>query len=164
MSSGNSISATVPICTPTRRTGDPSARPLVLSKRVQYFVLRANSRCSLLIAMTPRANRIMPIDTNAPTLISFVALESCIFAPPPAAQELAQPGLVGCPGLGHGADKVHAPLEQIGDAVPDEERAVDVVRHHDRRDLDLPLETADQVVDRVRGHGIETRRRLVVEN
>src|SRR6266581_4416952 len=145
MSSGNSISDTVPICTPTSRTGDPSVRPLVLSKRVQYFALRENSRCSLLIAMTPTANRIIPIDTNAPTLISFVALESCIVASPPAAQEMTQPGLVGRPGFGHGADEVHAPLEQVGDAVPDEERALNVVRHHNRRDLDLPLETADQV-------------------
>src|SRR5438093_5276717 len=111
MSSGNSISVTVPIWTPTRRTGDPSARPLVLSKCVQYLVLRENRRCSLLIAMTPTANRIRPIDTNAPTLISFVALESCIFASPPAAQEMAQPGLVGRPGLGHGADEQHAPLK-----------------------------------------------------
>src|SRR2546427_4114796 len=162
--SGNSISATVPICTPTRRTGDPSARPLVLSKLVQYFALRANRRCSLLIAMTPTAKRMSPIDTNAPTLISFVALESRTVTFPSAAQEMKQPRFAGGSGLVHGAHEVHASLVQVREAVPDEEGALDVVGHDDRGDMDLPLQPANQGVDGVGGHRIQSGGRLVVED
>src|SRR5258705_11852387 len=107
MSSRNSIFETVPIWTPTRRTGDPSVSPVVLSSRVQYLDLRANSRCSLLIAMTPTANRMRPIDTNAPTLISLVALESRTLTFRSAGQEVSQPGLFGGTGFVHGPHEVH---------------------------------------------------------
>src|SRR5262245_49855221 len=155
MSSRNSICDTVPICTPTRRTGDPSVRPLVLSSRVQYLDLRANSLCSLLIAMTPTANRMRPMDTKAPTLISLVALESRMLTLPSPGQEVAQPGLLGGAGFVHGSDEVHPPFEQVRDAIPDEKGTLDVVRDHHRRDMDLSLQPADQGVDRVRRHRIQ---------
>src|SRR2546427_4488490 len=164
MSSGNSISDTVPICTPTSRTGDPSASPLVLSKRVQYFTLRENRRCSLLIAITPTANRITPIETKAPTLISLVALESRNRPFPAAAQEITQPRLPGSTGLVHAPDEIHPTLEQVGDPIAHKERARDVVRHHDRRNSKPPLKIPDQFVDRRGCDRIQPRGRLVIED
>src|SRR5213594_1511322 len=144
MSFGNSISETVPIWTPTRRTGDPSARPLVLSNWLQYFTLRENSLCSLLIAMTPRPKRMRPIDTNAPTLISLATLDSRIGASPPTAQEVPQPGCIRVPRFLHGPDEIHLSLVQVADPVTDEERAVDVMRHDHRGDCEPVLKAANQ--------------------
>ena len=129
------MSVIEPICTPTSLTGDPSVNPLVFSKLVQYRVLRENSRCSLLIVMTATANRMTPIETNAPTLISFVALDSRNRPLPAAAQEMSQSWLRRRAGLVHRPDKVHPTLEEVGDAIPDEEGARDVVRHDDGGDL-----------------------------
>src|SRR5882672_4603719 len=164
MSSGNSISVTVPICTPTRRTGDPSVSPLVLSKRVQYLLLRENRRCSLLMAMTPTANTISPIETNAPTLISLVALDSRNRPFPAAAQEVTQARLLRFPGLVHRPDEIHPAVEQVGDAIPHEEGARDAVRHHDRRHLESSLQIPDHLVDGRGRDRVQARRGLVVED
>src|SRR6266571_991679 len=147
MSSGNSISVTVPICTPTSRTGDPSASPLVLSNRVQYLLFRENSRCSLLIAMTPRANRIRPIETNAPTLISLVALDRRNGTLLAAAQEVTQARLPRFPRFVHRPNEVHPALEQVSDSIADEEGARNVVRHHHGRNLKPALQIPDHLVD-----------------
>src|SRR6266704_1225117 len=164
MSSGNSISVTVPICTPTSRTGDPSVKPLVLSKRVQYLLLRENRRCSLLTAMTPTAKRIRPIETKAPTLISLVALDSRNRPFPAAAQEVTQARLPGLPCFLHAPDEIHPTLEQGGYAIAYQEGACDVVRHHDRRHLESPLQIADHLVDGRGRDRVQPRGRLVVKD
>src|SRR5262249_2046898 len=119
-------------------------------------------RDSSLIARTAMANTMRPAAMTTPTLSSCASLR-CI-ALPPAAQEMPQHRLTARSGPGHRADEVHASLVEVGDAIAHEERALDVVGHDDARDLEPRLHAADQVVDGHRGHRVETRGRLVVQD
>src|SRR5260221_3959754 len=158
------MASTAPICTPTSRTGEPCASPPVFSKDVKYSTLRAKSLRSLLIAMTPTANRISPSETSAPTLTSLVALVSRTGAILSPAQEMPQPRSRARASFVDCADEIHHPLVQIADPVSYVERARDVMGHHDRGHVQTRLKAADQIIDRIGGDRIEARRRLVVEN
>src|SRR5438445_5726702 len=164
MSSGNSISSTDPIWTPTSRTGDPTASPPVFSKRVQYRARLENNRRALLIAITPRAKRISPSETRAPTLTSLVALESRTRPFPSPRQEMPKAGVPAGPGLLDRPDEVHPPFVQVAEAIAHEEGAVDVVGDDHRGHPQSRLEAADQLVDGARGHRVEAGRRFVVQD
>src|SRR5690606_26056978 len=56
------------------------------------------------------------------------------------------------------------PLVQERDPVRDPERALHVVRDHEAGDPELPGHLEDQPIDHRRGHGVEARRRLVVQD
>src|SRR5262245_17479555 len=107
------------------------------------------------------AKTISPTEITAPTESSRAHLSALV---DPPGEELAQPRFGAALRLLDGPDEQHATLEQEGDAVPDIQRRVDVVRHHDRRHLEALLHAADELVDGRGGHRVETRRRLVVED
>src|SRR6185436_2800482 len=107
-------------------------------------------RDSLPIARTPRANAPSATATVIPTPSSRDT-RPAIGSLPPAGQEVLERRFDGALRLVDRADELHVPFVQEGDPVSDEKGRGDVVRHHDRGDVEARLHAANQLVDGHRG-------------
>src|SRR5262245_7034855 len=96
--------------------------------------------------MIPTASTIRARTTNAPTTASR---PDTLGIPGPC-QQLSEKRHRRLPRLLRRAVEQDPTLVQEGDPVPDRERRMDVVRHHDRGDAELLLQAPDQRVDRRR--------------
>src|SRR5713101_7118757 len=159
---------TLPLVTPEISTGSPSLRPLTLVNTARAVTRLVRSERPVSQNM-PATKTTRPSSTMAPTPTSCLYVRSiATFAVDQrhlqvALQEQLHRGVLGVQDLfarAHGAD---LRLPQQCDAVGDAERPAHVVRHHHARHADLLLQPLDQPVDHVGVHGVEPRRRLVVQ-
>src|SRR6266487_60577 len=159
---------TRPFLTPETITGSPCFRPLTLANTTWALtpVLLIERPVS---QNSPTVNTASPISTSAPTPISCLYVRS--ITPlglddghlQVALQELQHRGILGLEDLLRRPHRADLRLPQQRHAVRHAERTAHVVRHDDAGDAQLLLQPLDQPVDHVGVHGIQARRRLVVE-
>src|SRR6266571_4283293 len=159
---------TRPFLTPDTITGSPCFRPLTLLNTTSALtpVLLIERPVS---QNSPTVNTASPISTSAPTPISCLYVRS--ITPlglddghlQVALQELQHRGVLGLEDLLRRPHRADLRLPQQCHAVGDAERAAYVVRHDDAGHAQLLLQPLDQPVDHVGVHGIQARRRLVVQ-
>src|SRR6266516_4803853 len=159
---------TRPFLTPETITGSPCFRPLTLANTTWALtpVLLIERPVS---QNSPTVNTASPISTSAPTPISCLYVRSItplglddVYLKV-ALQELQHRGILGLEDLLRRPHRADLRLPQERHAVRHAERAAHVVRHDDAGHAQLLLQPLDQPVDHVGVHGIQARRRLVVE-
>src|SRR4051794_21043911 len=176
------MSLMTPTVTPEILTGFPSASPVTLSSRTLYSFLREKIFCSEPMKKTKIISTSRAAETRSPTRIVFsfglVAIVSyrTVFLGCGISvsrlrgrdggrfQKLAQHRVIGIARIFHRPHPLENPFVEKGDAVADRERRLDVVRDHDRGNVQFRLQIDDQLVDLLRRDGIESGGGLVVED
>src|SRR5437667_651082 len=160
---------TRPFFTPDTRTGSPSFRPLT-------FLNTTFTGMSVETIERPVSQNMKPVNTTKPTSTRAPTVTSRLYVTSTrrslgldqrhleiALEELQHRGILGREDLVRRADGADLRLPQERHPVRHPERASHVVRHHHARDSQLVPQPLDQPVDHVGVHGIEPRRRLVVQ-
>src|SRR5262249_19291788 len=184
-------SSTLPTVTPFKRTGLPETRPEAESKRVSYghFFLKRLARRPTMkmpsITATSAMRTTIPTRNRRPTWGSLTMAsldysrngrraarrgsgnrrEGPRAAGEPHRPEVLLQDRMASPGrLIERADELETPLVEECDPGGHGPRGHDVVGHDDGRRLQPDVQVDDELGDLLGSHGVESRRRLVVED